>query len=91
MKALELKVDSNSESDPKKRKHIIDTEPIAIFATTKVQPSESEKPEEGEHFFHSHMWAKGALLHFIVDSGIQNNMISIEVVKKLNLPMTPHS
>jgi hypothetical protein len=27
------------------------------------------------------MWVKGALLHFIVDSGSQKNLISTEVVK----------
>jgi hypothetical protein len=37
------------------------------------------------------MWVKGAPLHFIVDSGIQNNLISTEVVKWLDLPMIPHS
>jgi hypothetical protein len=33
---------------------------------------------------------KGAPLHFIVDSGSQKNLISIEVIKRLDLPMTPH-
>jgi hypothetical protein len=36
------------------------------------------------------MWVKGALLHFIVDNGSQKNLISIEVVKRLDLPTTPH-
>jgi hypothetical protein len=36
------------------------------------------------------MWVKGTLLHFIVDSGSQKNLISAEVVKQLVLPTTPH-
>jgi hypothetical protein len=36
------------------------------------------------------MWVKGALLHFIVDSSIQKNLISTEVVKWLDLGMTSH-
>jgi hypothetical protein len=36
------------------------------------------------------MWVKGALLHFIVDSGSNKNLISAEVVKWLDLPMTLH-
>ena len=36
------------------------------------------------------MWVKGAPLHFIVDSGIQKNLILAEVVKRLDLPMTLH-
>jgi hypothetical protein len=69
---------------------IIDVEPSATVTTTKVQPSEPEEPEEGERLFHSQMWVKGAPLHFIVDSGSQKNLISAEVIKRLDLPMTPH-
>jgi len=36
------------------------------------------------------MWVKGTLLHFIIDSGIQKNLISVEVIKRLSLPTTPH-
>jgi hypothetical protein len=36
------------------------------------------------------MWVKGAPLHFIVDSGSQKNLISVEVIKWLDLPTTPH-
>jgi hypothetical protein len=36
------------------------------------------------------MWEKGNPLHFIVDSGRQKNMISVEVVKRLDLSITPH-
>jgi hypothetical protein len=46
-------VNSNFKSNPKSGKQIIDVEPSAIVATTKVQPSKLEYPEEGEHMFHS--------------------------------------
>jgi hypothetical protein len=36
------------------------------------------------------MWVKGTLLHFIVDSGSQKNLISAEVVKQFGLSTTPH-
>jgi hypothetical protein len=36
------------------------------------------------------MWVKGALLHFNVNRGIQKNLISAEVIKRLDLPTTPH-
>jgi hypothetical protein len=90
LKASESEIDSDSESNPEGGKQIIDAEPSATVATTKVRPSEPEEPEEGECFFHSQMWVKGALLNFIVDSSSQKNLISTEVVKWLDLPMTPH-
>jgi hypothetical protein len=36
------------------------------------------------------MWVKGTLLHFIVDSESQNNLISVEVIKQLVFSTTPH-
>jgi hypothetical protein len=36
------------------------------------------------------MWVKGAMIHFIVNSGSQKNLISTEVFKRLDLPTTPH-
>jgi hypothetical protein len=36
------------------------------------------------------MWVKGTPLHFIVDSDSQKNLISIEVIKRLNLTMMLH-
>jgi hypothetical protein len=36
------------------------------------------------------MWVKGTMLHFIVDRGIQKNLISAEVSKWLALPKMPH-
>jgi hypothetical protein len=46
---------------------MIDVEPNAIFATTKLQPGEPDEPEEGERLFHSQMWINDTPLHFIVD------------------------
>jgi hypothetical protein len=64
--------------------------PVPLSLPPKFHPSEPEEPEEGEHLFHSQMWVKGAPLHFIVDSSSQKNLISAEVIKWLDLPMTPH-
>jgi hypothetical protein len=36
------------------------------------------------------MWVKGTLLHFIIDSRSQKNLIPAEVTKQLALPTTPH-
>jgi hypothetical protein len=36
------------------------------------------------------MWLKSTLLYFIVDSSSQKNLISAEVIKKLDLPTTQH-
>jgi len=69
---------------------IIDTEPCFTIATTKFQLNKLEEHEEGECLFHSQMWVKGTPLHFIVDIGSQRILISIEVVKRLNLMSTPH-
>jgi hypothetical protein len=89
LKASDSEADSDSESNPKGGKNIIDVEPSAIVATTKVQPTKPEEPKEGEGLFHSHMWVKGALLHFIVDTGSQNKLILIEVFKLLDLLTMP--
>jgi hypothetical protein len=35
------------------------------------------------------MWVKGTPLHFIIDSGSQNNLISKKVIKRLNFSTTP--
>jgi hypothetical protein len=80
----------DSESNPESGKRIIDAKPNATFSTTKVQPSEPEELEEWECLFHSQMCVKGTPLHFIVDSSSQKNLISAEVVKRLDLPITLH-
>jgi hypothetical protein len=87
LKASVSEVDSYSKSNREGGKHIINVETNAMIATTKVRPRE---PEEGECLFHSQMLVKGASIHFIVDNGNQKNLISAEVVKWLNLPMTLH-
>ena len=69
---------------------MIDVEPNAIFATTKLQPGEPDEPEEGERLFHSQMWINDTPLHFIVDSGSHKNLISAKVIKRLALPTTSH-
>jgi hypothetical protein len=63
---------------------------MSTFTTTTIQPEEPVDPEEGERLFHSRMWVKGTPLHFIVDSDIQKNLISAEVVKHLGLSTKPH-
>jgi hypothetical protein len=90
VKASESDVGSDSESEPERGRWIIDVEPSATIATTKLQPGEPDELEEGECLFHSQMWVKGTPLHFIIDSGSQKNLISAEVIKQLALPKTPH-
>jgi hypothetical protein len=90
VKLSESDAGSYSESEPEKGRQIIDVEPSATIATTKIHPGEPDEQEEGERLFHSHMWVKGTPLHFIIDRGIQNNLISSEVVKWLDPPTTPH-
>jgi hypothetical protein len=67
VKASESYVGSESESEPERGRHIIDAEPNATVATTKLHPDEPDEPEEGKRLFHSQMWVKGTPLHFIVD------------------------
>jgi hypothetical protein len=74
-KASGLNSDSDSDSELEKGKQFIDSKPSITIATTKFQSEELEEPEEGEHIFHSHMWVKGTPLHFIVDSGSQENLL----------------
>jgi hypothetical protein len=71
-------------------KQIIDVEPNATIATTKIQKEELEDPEQVECLFHSKMWVKGSPLHFIVDNRSQKNLILVEVMKQLGLPATTH-
>ena len=68
----------------------LNAEASVIVATTQIQLEEPEESEVEEHLFHSHMWVKGMPLHFFVDNGSQNNLISAEVVKILELPTTTH-
>ena len=76
-KASESYACSNSQSEihkgNEKGKQIINVEPSAIIATTKIQQDELKDLEEGERLFHSQMWVKGSMLQFIVDSISQKN------------------
>jgi hypothetical protein len=69
VKAYESDVDYDFELEPERGRRIIDVEPSATVATTKLQPGEPNEPEEGERLFHSQMWVKGTPLHFIIDRG----------------------
>jgi hypothetical protein len=53
VKASESDAGSDSESELERGRQIIDAEPSAIVATTKLQPDEPDEPEEGECLFHS--------------------------------------
>ena len=81
IKDKESNPDSESDSENNGKGQIIDADPTIIVAIAAIQPEEPIHPKEGESLFHSHMWVKGTLLHFIVDSGSQKKVISIEVVK----------
>ena len=73
IKVSKLDAYSDTESKPKKGndrgKKIIDADPNATVATTKIQKEEPKDLEEEERLFHSQMWVKGSPLQFIVDSG----------------------
>ena len=64
MRASESNACSDFESKLDKRndkgKQIIDAEPNATVATTKIQKEEPEDLEEEERLFHSQMWVKGS-------------------------------
>jgi hypothetical protein len=64
--------------------------PVPPLLPPRSNPGEPDEPEEGECLFHSQMWVKGTPLHFIVDSGSQKNLISVEVIKWLALPTMLH-
>jgi len=66
---------SNFDLEPNKEKQIIDVEHNATITTIKIQLEELEELEEGECLFHSEMWVKGILLHFIVDNDNYKNLI----------------
>jgi hypothetical protein len=53
LKASKSEADYDSESNHEGGKQIIDDEPRAMVATTKVRRNEPKEPEEGENLFHS--------------------------------------
>jgi len=75
MKASESDVGSKFELDPNKGKQTIDAKPNATISITNVEQSDPEDSKEGECLFHSQMWVKGALFHFITDGRRQKNLI----------------
>jgi hypothetical protein len=81
MKSFESYTGSDSKTEPEWGRKIIDVEPSATVATTKIQPGEPDELEEGERLFHSQMWVKGTPLHFIMDRSSQKNLIIAEVIK----------
>jgi hypothetical protein len=89
VKSSESYADYDSEPEPEREIWIIDMEPSATISTTNLHLSELDEQEEGECLFHSQMWVKGTLLHFIFDSSSQKNLISAEVFKWLSLPKPP--
>jgi hypothetical protein len=52
VKAFELDADYDSEPELERERWIIDVEPSATVATTKLHPGEPNNPEEGECLFH---------------------------------------
>jgi hypothetical protein len=90
IKEKESNPDSEPDSENIDRRQIINIDPTAIVGTVAIQTEEPTNLEEGECLFHSQMWVKGKLLHFIVDSGSQKNIISAKVFKQLGLLTTPH-
>ena len=86
----ELDPDFDFDSKMDKGKNIINTESTSIVSTTHIQPEYLEESKEGECLFHSWMWVNGVPQHFIVNNGMQKNLISIEFVNRLKLMATPH-
>jgi hypothetical protein len=70
VKAFESNADSKSESKPEKGRYIIDLEPSSTIDTIKIHPGELDELEDDGHPFHSQMWVKGTLFHFIIDRNI---------------------
>jgi hypothetical protein len=70
IKDKEPNPDSESDSENTCKGQIIDGGPTTIVTTATIQPKEPTETEDGERLFHSQMWVKRTLLHFIVDSGI---------------------
>jgi hypothetical protein len=69
VKASELYAGFEYESELERERQIIDPKPSVIVFTTKLQPSEPDELEEGDHLFHSQMWVKGTPLYLIIDRG----------------------
>jgi hypothetical protein len=90
VKSSKSYVGSNFDSELERGIWIIDVEPSATVATTKLQPGESNEPKEDKCLFHSQMWVKGTPLQFILERGSHKNIILEEVIKILALSTTIH-
>ena len=55
-------IESKPEKGNYRGKNIINAEPNATIATTKIQKEEPEYSEEEEHLFHSQRWVMGSPL-----------------------------
>ena len=99
-KSLVAKIKS-SESDPDfdsepnataahNGRQIFDADPTTTVATAQIQLEDPEELEAEERLVHSQMWVKGMHLHFFVNNNSQKNLISTEVIKRLELLKTPH-
>ena len=53
VKASKSDVGFDSKPEPERGRQIIDVEPSATAATTKLHLGEPDEPEEGERLFHS--------------------------------------
>jgi hypothetical protein len=59
VKAFESDAGSESKSEPKRGRWIMDAEPSATVSTTKLHPGEPDETEECECLFHSQIQVKG--------------------------------
>ena len=90
-----LEPNPNSDSLPNSTaayngRYIIDAYPTTTISTTQIQLEDPKESEAEERLFQQQMWVKGMPLHFVVDNDSQKNLISAEVVKRLELSTTPH-
>jgi hypothetical protein len=69
IKEKELNPDSEFDYENTNTVHIIDADPTAIIATTKIQPEEPTYFEEGERLFSFTDVREGDPIAFIVDNG----------------------
>jgi hypothetical protein len=81
VKDTEPNLDSEFDLENIENRQIIDADSTATVTTTTIQLEEPVYPEEGECLFHSQMWVKETLFHFIADNDIQKNLITDKVLK----------
>jgi hypothetical protein len=80
VKSSELDVGFNSESEPEKGDKTLTQNPVpSLLPPRSILVNLMNQRKES--LFHSQMWVKGTPLHFIINSGSQKNLISMEVIK----------